>query len=64
MKRFWRILYTFTCRYFIQIISVKGKEYEYVALLPTVSVLELILSSAYFYLPTKKLIIAKLQTVL
>ena len=50
-------------QYFIQLILVKEKEQEYVTLLPTVSVLEPILSDAHFYL-MKKLIIAKLQTVL
>jgi len=48
VKRFWKILYTFICRYFTQIIPVKEK--EYVALLPTVSVLETLI---FVYL-TKK----------
>ena len=56
VKRFWKILYTFTCRYFIQIISVKEKEIGICgALLSTVSVLKPILSDAHFCLPYEKI---------
>ena len=59
VKRFWNILYTFICRSFIQIISVKEK--EYVALLSTVSVLKPFFQTFVFVYLTKKIIIAKLQ---
>ena len=52
VKRFWNILYTFTCRYFIQ-IPIKRKRIGKRSI--TVSVLEPILSDAYFYLPHEKI---------
>ena len=64
LKRFWKILYIFIYRYFVQIIPIKGK--KYVALQLNVWILKLILSDLLliFISLTKKLIIAKLQTVL
>jgi len=62
--RFWNILYTFTCKYFIQIILIKEKEWEYVSLLSTVSILDLLClfcQTFIFIYFMKKLIIAKLQ---
>jgi len=56
-ERFWKILYTFTCRCFVQIIPVKEENRKKIGILSIVSVLEpkTILSDVYFCLSYQKI---------